>query len=113
VLTFAIYFFFFSGSPSEDSDLEDDDETDDNGDDENYNEVNISFHDREVILAGYEFCHKEALRFLVEEEQLGPEHPAVRELTAHLSSRRNTIDCSQVLTNYLLLSSHSADSINV
>jgi hypothetical protein len=104
------YFFFVSGSPSEDSDLEDDDEVDD---DENYNEVNISFHDREVILAGYEFCHKEALRFLVEEEQLGPEHPAVRELTAHLSSRRNTIDCSQVLTNYLLLSSHSADSINV
>ncbi|GFG34892.1 hypothetical protein Cfor_07353, partial [Coptotermes formosanus] len=95
-------------SPSEDSDLEDDDE-----DDENYNEVGISFHDREVILAGYEFCHKEALRFLVEEEQLGPEHPAVRELTAHLSSRRNTIDCSQVLTNYLLLSSPSADSVNV
>ena len=107
-----IYFFFVSGSPSEDSDLEDDDE-DDDGDDENYNEVNISFHDREVILAGYEFCHKEALRFLVEEEHLGPEHPAVRELTAHLSSQRNTIDCSQVLTNYLLLSSHSADSINV
>jgi len=108
-----IFFFFVSGSPSEDSDLEDDDEIDDNGDDENYNEMNISFHDREVILAGYEFCHKEALRFLVEEEHLGPEHPAVRELTAHLSSRRNTIDCSQVLTNYLLLSSHSADSINV
>jgi len=106
-------FLFVPGSPSEDSDLEDDDEVDDNGDDENYNEVNISFHDREVILAGYEFCHKEALRFLVEEEHLGPEHPAVRELTAHLSSRRNTIDCSQVLTNYLLLSSHSADSINV
>jgi hypothetical protein len=107
------YFFFVSGSPSENSDLEDDDEGDDNGDDENYNEVGMSFHDREVILAGYEFCHKEALRFLVEEEHLGPEHPAVRELTAYLSSRRNTIDCSQVMTNYLLLSSPSADSINV
>jgi hypothetical protein len=94
--------------------LEDDDEEDDDDDDDdNYNEVDISFHDREVILAGYEFCHKEALRFLVEEEHLGPEHPAVRELTAHLSSRRNTIDFSQVLTNYLLLSSASADAINV
>ncbi|XP_023715992.2 nonsense-mediated mRNA decay protein 2 [Cryptotermes secundus] len=104
-----------TGPHSNDSDLEDDDTDtgDDDDDDDNYNEVNNSFHDREVVLAGYEFCHKEALRFLVEEEQLGPEHPAVRELTAHLSSRRNTIDCSQVLANYLLLSSHSEDPINV
>ncbi|XP_021929181.1 uncharacterized protein LOC110834387 isoform X1 [Zootermopsis nevadensis] len=93
------------------SDSEDD--FDDEDDDENYSEANNSFHDREIVLAGYEFCHKEALRFLVEEEHLGPEHPAVRELTAHLSSRRNTIDCSQVLANYLMLSSPSADSINV
>lgn len=89
-----------------------DDTDEDSDDDENYNEISNSFHDREVVLAGYEYCHKEALRFLVEEEQLGPEHPAVRELTAHLSSRRNTIDCSQVLANYLLLSCHSRDSIN-
>lgn len=94
----------------DDTDTGDDVDVDD---DDDYNEANNSFHDREVVLAGYEFCHKEALRFLVEEEQLGPEHPAVRELTAHLSSRKNTIDCSQVLANYLLLSSHSEDSINV
>jgi hypothetical protein len=65
-----------------------------------------------VVLAGYEYCHKEALRFLVEEEHLGPEHPAVRELTAHLASRKNTIDCSQVLANYLLLSCHPEHPIN-
>jgi hypothetical protein len=95
--------------------LDDEDTDDDNADDddENYNEMNNSSQDREVVLAGYEYCHKEALRFLVEEEQLGPEHPAVRELTAHLSSRRNTIDCSQVLANYLLLPCHSEYSINV
>jgi hypothetical protein len=114
VFNFVFYYsIFVSGQHSNDSDSEDEDTDDDNADDENFNEMNTSFHDREVVLAGYEYCHKEALRFLVEEEQLGPEHPAVRELTAHLSSRRNTIDCSQVLANYLLLPYPSEYSINV
>ncbi|KAJ9595794.1 hypothetical protein L9F63_013038, partial [Diploptera punctata] len=86
-------------------------ETDDSLTDED--EADSSFEDREVVLAGYEFCHKEALRFLVEEEKLGPEHPAVRELTAHLSARRNGLDSAQVLDNYLLMTSQSAESINV
>ena len=87
-----------------------DEETDESDTDE---DADSSFQDREVVLAGYEFCHKEALRFLVEEEHLGPEHPAVRELTAHLAARRSGIDTAQVLANYLLLASTSAESVNV
>jgi hypothetical protein len=53
-----------SSSQSED---EDGDQSDDDG-----------------LLAGFEFCSKEAIRYLLEEEKLSPDHPVVRNLQLHL-----------------------------
>ena len=39
-------------------------------------------------LAGYEFCSREAIRYLLEEERLDRNHPVIRQLQQHLTPRR-------------------------
>ncbi len=60
-------------SHEEDSDDDSDDDDDDHGD---------------AALAGYEYCSKEAIRYLMEEEKLDADHPVIRQLQQHLDSRR-------------------------
>ena len=42
----------------------------------------------DATLAGYEYCSKEAIRYLMEVEKLGADHPVIRQLQQHLDSRR-------------------------
>lgn len=77
----------------------------DDGDDDDDDDVSLCATDDEVVVAGFEFCAQEALRFLVEEEQLVPSHPVVQQLSAHLTRQDREMDCNQVLANYLAASS--------
>ena len=38
-----------------------------------------------ALAAGYEFCSREALRYLTEEEKLPADHPVVQQLRLHLA----------------------------
>lgn len=62
-------------SPPESEQDEDEGDDDESGDDD-------------ATLAGYEYCSKEAIRYLMEEEKLDADHPVVRQLQQHLTSRR-------------------------
>ena len=42
-------------------------------------------------MAGYEYCSKEAIRFLLEEEKLSADHPVIRQLLLHLEAGRNNV----------------------
>ena len=42
----------------------------------------------DATLAGYEYCSKEAIRYLMEVEKLGADHPVILQLQQHLDSRR-------------------------
>lgn len=46
---------------------------------------------RRLLCAGYTDCMDEAIRFLVEEENISPEHPVVRNLKAHLEQSKERI----------------------
>lgn len=43
------------------------------------------------VMAGYEYCSKEAIRFLLEEEKLSADHPVIRQLLLHLEAGRNNV----------------------
>lgn len=45
----------------------------------------------EVMVAGYEFCSREAIRYLLEEEKLDAEHPVVRQLQMHLERSKSHV----------------------
>ncbi|XP_049854129.1 uncharacterized protein LOC126335180 isoform X1 [Schistocerca gregaria] len=90
------------------SDYEADDDSDGEGTDSG--EECGGAWDRQVVLAGFELCSKEALRFLVEEERLGAGHPAVKTLSAHLSARSHQLDCRRVLLDYLRRRDTGADA---
>lgn len=67
----------------DDSDGGDEDSSDD--DDDDHDEI---AHVGDATLAGYEYCSKEAIRYLMEVEKLGADHPVIRQLQQHLDSRR-------------------------
>lgn len=69
-------------SPPE-SDCQSQDEDSDDVEEEEEDQVQ-----EDAALAGYEYCSKEAIRYLMEEEKLDPDHPVVRQLQQHLDSRR-------------------------
>lgn len=69
-------------SPPE-SDHSDAEESDD--DDES------SSSDEDFLLAGYEYCSQEAIRYLMEEEKLDGSHPVIQSLQQHLESRRRQV----------------------
>lgn len=43
------------------------------------------------LVAGYNDCMDEAIRFLIEEEELGAEHPVVRNLKTHLEQAKDRL----------------------
>ncbi|XP_057371172.1 uncharacterized protein LOC130692114 [Daphnia carinata] len=63
------------GSPDEEDESEDD-------------EIG---HVSDATLAGYEYCSKEAIRYLMEEEKLNADHPVIQQLQQHLDSRRSHV----------------------
>lgn len=104
-----------------DDDDEDDDFNDDDDDDDDTehhdNEVNessaanedsgvslggqweseLNNHDRNLILAGYNNCMDEAIRFLIEEEKYSSEHPVVQGLKQHLVSQQERLEIERLL----------------
>ena len=70
-------------SGREDEDHDDDDENADSEDD--------GIVHGDATLAGYEYCSKEAIRYLMEEEKLDADHPVIRQLQQHLDSRRGYV----------------------
>ncbi len=71
--------------PSRSDDSDDgggEDSSDDDGDDDEIGHVG------DATLAGYEYCSKEAIRYLMDVEKLGADHPVIRQLQQHLDSRR-------------------------
>ncbi|XP_046649334.1 uncharacterized protein LOC124340765 isoform X1 [Daphnia pulicaria] len=64
----------------DDSDGGDEDSSDDDDDE--------IAHVGDATLAGYEYCSNEAIRYLMEVEKLGADHPVIRQLQQHLDSRR-------------------------
>ncbi|KZS06029.1 uncharacterized protein LOC116917793 [Daphnia magna] len=69
--------------PESDCSSDNSDEEDDSEDDE------IGHGD--ATLAGYEYCSKEAIRYLMEEEKLNADHPVIQQLQQHLDSRRSHV----------------------
>lgn len=72
-------------SHAEEEEEEDSDDDQDDQDDQE-DEEDDQFGD--AALAGYEYCSKEAIRYLMEEEKLDANHPVIRQLQQHLDSRR-------------------------
>ncbi|KAI9563986.1 hypothetical protein GHT06_007724 [Daphnia sinensis] len=71
-------------SPPESDCSSSDEEEDDSEDDE-------IGHVSDATLAGYEYCSKEAIRYLMEEENLNADHPVIQQLQQHLDSRRSHV----------------------
>jgi len=68
-------------------------EEEDNVEDEEISSSSSSSSSEEenVALAGYEYCSREAIRYLLEEEKLDRNHPVILQLQQHLESRRNHV----------------------
>lgn len=60
------------------------------------------------LSAGYNDCMEEALRFLIEDEEMGPEHPVVRNLKNHLEEAKDQI-LDTVASNFHVNSSNPSD----
>lgn len=60
------------------------------------------------LSAGYNDCMEEAIRFLIEDEEMGPEHPVVRNLKNHLEESKDQI-LDTVASNFHVNSSNPSD----
>ena len=69
-------------SPPESEHHSSDDDDDEDEDEE---------EQEDPVMAGYEYCSKEAIRFLLEEEKLSADHPVIRQLLLHLEAGCNNV----------------------
>lgn len=74
----------------------DHDRDEDNSEDDS---SGASVPDWDLLVAGYRACAEEAIRFLVEDENLPSSHPLVRGLWQHLSERQAILDVADILGN--------------
>ncbi|CAM1297665.1 Uncharacterised protein g1894 [Pycnogonum litorale] len=47
--------------------------------------------ENDAMRAGYRFCARETIRFLIEEEHLSPDDPIITELMSHLVQQQNCL----------------------
>lgn len=64
-------------------------------------EYRMDHSDMCLMLAGFEDCAAEALRYLVVEEGFAADHPVVQGLKEHLETQKRHLDFQSVVNSYL------------
>jgi len=62
------------------------------------------------VVSGYQHCAAEALRYLVEEENLSPDDPLVTGLRQHLSAQERQMNPESVLKDFLMTTERTDDN---